>query len=53
MLSGNVAGDVTATQLQQTEPPSVPIVDLFVAGGPIAEIQDYSPTTDWFVIAIE
>jgi hypothetical protein len=53
MLFGNVAGDATATKLQQTDPPSVPIVDLFAAGGPTGEIQDYSPTTDGLDIAIQ
>jgi hypothetical protein len=48
-----VADDVNATKLQQTEPPSVPIIDLFPDGGPLGEIQDYSPLTDWFELALE
>jgi len=32
--------------IHQTEPPSVAIIDLFPAGGPEGEIQEYAPPQD-------
>jgi len=32
--------------MQQTEPPSVAIIDLFPNGGPEGEIQEYAPLQD-------
>jgi len=33
-------------QLQQTEPPSIAVVDLFPDGGPQGEIQEYAAVPD-------
>ena len=35
-----------ANNIEQTEPPSVAIIDLFPAGGPEGEIQEYAPPED-------
>ena len=37
------------TKLQQTDPPSVAIADLFPDGGPVGEIQEYPVAQDRFV----
>lgn len=39
--------------VQQTEPPSVAIIDLFPDGGPEGEIQEYAPVQDGYVILAE
>ena len=39
--------------MQQTDPPSVAIIDLFPDGGPGGEIQEYPPLQDEYVVSCD